>query len=216
MNGSSKKAWLAGLGLAALAGCGHKCGYKGYEDFVNPCWPEVYSHVARQETVAPFAAQANNGLILEQTVWNEHFRPGTNQLGNAGLSLLDRLARRRPQPMAELFLQTSHDLAYDAAKPAEFGKARQDLDAQRVKAIMDYVAAVRPDVPFRVTVIDPSPVGVNAREALRAIESMQNSATGALPTSNSGTSSDGSSQNGSQNSSSSSSNNSSSSSGQRQ
>jgi len=207
------KTWLAGVGLAALAGCAQECGYKDYHDFVNPCWPQEYAYIARAEVQAPFASQAMNGLILEQTVWNDHFRPGTNLLGPAGRSHVDRLARRRPQPVPEVFLQVSHDLAYDPEKPAEFGKARQDLDAQRTKAVMDYLAAIRPDVPWRVTVIDPSPVGVNAREALRAIESMQNAATGALPAATSGASSDSSNQGGSQNSNSSSS--SSSSSGQR-
>ncbi|HEX4612683.1 MAG TPA: hypothetical protein VH092_31095, partial [Urbifossiella sp.] len=58
---------VGGLGSAGCVGTGHGPGanqpegWTRYYNAVDPCWPERYSAVARQETLSPFANQVNNG-----------------------------------------------------------------------------------------------------------------------------------------------------------
>lgn len=175
MKGFIRKATFAtclATGLLSAAGC-----YESYDDLVDPCWPQRYTAIAREEVNAPLATQANNGMVLDQTVWNYHFRTGTDELTPGGLALLDRLARRRPAPVSEVFMQTAHDVTY-GGKPAEFAKERADVDGSRVKAVADYLAAVRPDVSFNVTVHDPNPVGMSGIEAGYAVRDMYAGAIG--------------------------------------
>ena len=60
----------------------------------------------------PLLAQAMNGAIIDNTVWNYHFEPATDKLTPAGLEKIDYLVRRRPGPETHLFVQTARDLAY--------------------------------------------------------------------------------------------------------
>ena len=73
MKGFVTKA-LAGAALSGglmSGGCYH------YEKLVDPCWPERYNTVARQEVISSFAPQVQNGHILDQTLYNHQFEPGT-------------------------------------------------------------------------------------------------------------------------------------------
>ena len=76
-----------GLSLFTLAGCA------AYRDIVDPCWPERYNYMARQEVKEGFAPQVQNGHVLDQTVWNYHFEakktgePG-DQLNAAGFTIV--------------------------------------------------------------------------------------------------------------------------------
>jgi hypothetical protein len=175
---------LATFAVAAgLSGCCDYC----YHDLVDPCYPQRYICQARQQVYAPLAAQANNGLVLEQTLWNHHFvtvKEGDKTktvLSPAGKARLDYLVRRRPGPVPEVFVQTAHDLPFDPEKPQEFASQRMEMDSQRVKAVSDYLAAVRPDVAFRVTVHDPHPVGLQGNEVVNAVTHMQQTSQGAMP-----------------------------------
>jgi hypothetical protein len=248
MKGRGRKLTIVGslaAGLVASAGCvGMGC-----KDLIDPCWPQRYNAQAREEVLGPFATQASNGLVLEQTVWNHHFKEGSDQLLPGGQALLSRLARRRPSPVAQVFVQTAYDLTYvqgdgapaggagkvsqasykvkrttqkltlaayqqdvlpldkpddklpelqpDVDKPADqtdepaveqpadppaaqplsggaqFAADRTSLDNRRVKAVTDYLNAVRPDVAFVVTVHNPGVVGMTAIEAANAIRAMQ-------------------------------------------
>ena len=69
-----------------------------YRDLVDPCYPERYNYQARQEVVASYTPQVQNGHVLDQTVWNYDFEAGTDRLTGGGLEHLAYLARRRPQP----------------------------------------------------------------------------------------------------------------------
>ena len=61
--------------------------------------------------LAPFAAQVNNGQVLNQTVWNWYFETGTDKLTPAGRTKLDSIAQTRPQPDGrELYLQAARDV----------------------------------------------------------------------------------------------------------
>src|SRR5947208_164662 len=104
-------------------------------------WPEVYSARARAEVTAPLAAQAQNGLVLDLTVWNYHFLEGSDKLRKSGQLLLDRLARREGDTVVGLYLQTARDVKFDAEHPEQFLGKRSDLNARRLKAISVYLTS---------------------------------------------------------------------------
>src|SRR4029079_9539632 len=90
---------------SSLCGTGGSCGSCGggggvvqnaYSHLVDPCYPERYWAIARANTEAMFRAQISNGHILQQTVWNYHFEPGTDRLNAGGRDHLMCLSRRRP------------------------------------------------------------------------------------------------------------------------
>ncbi len=140
---------LAGV-IGAFVGC--QC----YRQIVDPCYPERYTAVARQETLTPFAAQVGNGHVLNQTVWNFMFEHGSDKLTPGGQARLSYLSQVRPVPDPKLFLQTAHDINYDPAAPEKFVQARAELDQKRREAVLKFVmadTAGRP-VPFTVDVHD--------------------------------------------------------------
>ncbi|HZU37657.1 MAG TPA: type II secretion system F family protein [Gemmataceae bacterium] len=157
MNGfRGHKLLAAGLvvGLATAAGC--VC-----DDVVDPCYPERYEAMSRQEANAAFAPQMNNGHVLDQTVWNYDFQSGTDVLTAGGRDHLAYLARRRPAPDPVVYLQTAQDVAYDPAAPDRYMVDRNQLDARRVVAVQKYLAAIggARGIPFEVKVHDPPQVG---------------------------------------------------------
>src|SRR5262245_29573439 len=165
MKGLITRALAAVCVAGALAAGGSGC--CTYRDLVDPCWPERYESMARQEVYASFAPQVDNGHVLDQTVWNYHFEADpktgvpTDKLTPAGLTVLDRMVRRRPCPDSRVFVQTAHDVAYDPATPDQFANARTDLDGRRVLAVQKYLQAAAGGRPmaFDVTVHDPGEVG---------------------------------------------------------
>jgi hypothetical protein len=174
MNGIGRKSLLVGClaACAAVTGCS-----KSYNDIVDPCWPQRYSCMAREEVTTPFGTQANNGLVLDQTVWNYHFAEGKADLNAMGKGHLDRLARRRPGPVPEIYVQTAQDIS----KPLDqIAAERARLDGERMKAVTDYLAATRADVPFKVAVHNPSPVGLNGVEADTATQGHLRAAVGTV------------------------------------
>jgi uncharacterized membrane protein YgcG len=174
-------------GLLANLGCGTCCGYRDYSDIVDPCWPERYSAMSREHTRGFFETQTGNGLVLEQTVWNYHFREYSDTLSPSGQSHLEYLARRRPQPLGQVYLQTAVDLKVDPKiEKVDLAQVRGEMDAKRIKAVTEYLASIRPGVPFQVEVINPSPVGQNGREAMRAVRMMHQATTGSISDPSSG------------------------------
>jgi hypothetical protein len=165
MNGIIKRAAAACLGGGLTLTCG--CGL--YRDLVDPCYPARYNAMAIESVNDTFAAQINNGHVLDQTVWNYHFERGTAKLSSMGEQHLAYLARRRPCPDAKVFLQTAQDVVYDPASPGEFAKARSKLDGERTQTVLNYLQAQtagRP-VAFDVTVHDPAEAGIPAVREFR-------------------------------------------------
>jgi hypothetical protein len=162
--------------LATAAGC------YSYSDLVDPCWPERYEYMARQEVREPADAQAHNGHVLDQTVWNCMFEPGTDRLMPGGLDRLDYLVRRRPCPDGQVFLQTAHDIPYDPAAPEKFAQGRCDLDARRIAAIQKYLTAASAGrhIDFQVTVHDPGDPSISAIPGNIAVRQMWQSPQGTL------------------------------------
>jgi hypothetical protein len=153
MKGLIKRA-AALLTLAAAVGAFAGC--QCYREIVDPCYPERYNALARQETLTPFAGQVGNGHVLNQTIWNYMFEYGSDKLTPGGLSQLGYLSRVRPAADCKLYLQTAHDITYDPAAPQKYELARAELDQNRRVAILKFLSAEtagRP-LPFTVDVHD--------------------------------------------------------------
>jgi hypothetical protein len=158
MKGFIRWALLAACCAPLSLGC------LGYRDLVDPCYPWRYNYMAQKEVNMALAPQVQNGHVLDQTIWNYFFEPGTDRLTPLGLDRLAYLARRRPCPDSNLWLQTAQDLIYDPAAPEKMAEARQDLDKKRCNAAQCFLVqqtAGRP-VAFNIVVHDPAEVGLSA------------------------------------------------------
>jgi hypothetical protein len=151
MNGFIRKALLVSLALAGSVGCFE------YRDCVDPCYPMRYSSMARKEVNMAFAPQVQNGQVLDQTVWNYFFEPGSDRLTPLGLDRLSYIARRRPSPDCNVFLQTAQDILYDAAAPEHMAETRHDLDMKRIASVQRYLISYTAGHPvaFNVVITDP-------------------------------------------------------------
>jgi len=154
-----------------------------YRKLVDPCWPERYEYLARQEVNEAFCAQVNNGHVLDQTVWNYHFEAGTDKLTPGALQHLAYLARRRPTPDPVLYLQTAQDVPYDPAAPERYAEQRTGLDGRRIESVKKFLGAQTAGrgVDFQVMVHDPSEVGMAAQPAALSIQKMYQGVRGTLP-----------------------------------
>jgi hypothetical protein len=163
-------------GLAFAGGC------DAYRNLVDPCYPERYNFAARQAVNAAMAPQVQNGHILDQTVWNYHFEPGTDKLTPGGMDFLASLARRRPAPDPTVFIQTAQDITYDPANPDKFIEQRANLDNKRIQAVQNYLTAQTAGrhLSFEVGIHDPSEVGMSGTQAGLAAAKMY-TISGAVP-----------------------------------
>jgi hypothetical protein len=179
MKGIIAKSVAVGLvsGTTLVAGC--DC----YRSIVDPCYPQRYEFAARQEVNGTFAPQVHNGHVLDQTVWNYHFEPGTDKLTLGGQDYLAYLARRRPCPDPTVYLQTAQDTTYDPAAPDKFAEARVRLDNQRIQAVQNYLSAQTASrhLTFEVVVHDPADPGMAAVPVGVSILKMYAGSQGILP-----------------------------------
>lgn len=153
-------------GLLATTGC-----LPCYSNLVDPCYPQRYEKMARDEVNQGFGAQVGNGHILDQTVWNNEFEAGTAKLTQGGIEHLVHLMRRRPAPDAMIYVQSSHDIAYDPAAPDKYVQAKQQLDANRVDAVQRFLNAETQGsgMTFTVLVHNPATPGLNGTPARAAV-----------------------------------------------
>ena len=173
---------LGGTGLLVFAGCyGTDC---SYSDLVDPCYPQRYEALSRQEVNEAMAPQMYNGHVLDQTLWDEHFEAGTDKLTPGGQEHLKYIARRRPHADPVVFLQAAQDVPYDQARPDAYTRARADLTEKRTRAIEAFLSAYTASAPqgFRVVVHDPGAVGQSSVGVARSVLLMHQSYQGALPT----------------------------------
>ena len=182
------KSLLRGAGLRLL--CGNIVGFglctvRAGEPAV-PLLPntmeDMLTRRAQEEATTPFAIQAANGAVSEQTLWAHHFandRP--DELHPMGYNLLDRLARRQLDqgrgPCLQIYLQRSQEPGPVATLAAK----RAELDDKRVKIISQYLAAAWPGVPFSVQVYDPHPIGMSGVEASSAYVNHRTTSYGYIP-----------------------------------
>lgn len=190
MKGLIKQA-AAALGLGAVvAGAG---GCYGYRDLVDPCYPERYEYMARQEVHGAFAPQVQNGRALDQTVWDWHFEPGLARLTLGGMEHLDYIVRRRPQPYTTVYVQTAKNVVYDSDHPDKMAEGRTDLDSRRVLAVQQYLIAKTAGrgLDFQVLVHDPSDQELSAAWSAFTMAKMLARPQGGLMTTGSGGASGG-------------------------
>jgi hypothetical protein len=168
---------LSGAALGMVNGC-------YYRDIVDPCYPQRYEYAARMEVNQALAPQVRNGHILEQTVWNYEFEPGTARLTAGGMDHLAYLARRRPAPDTAIYLQVAQppDVMFDPKAPDKFAEARAKLDNERVQAIQSYLTAETSgrNLTFTVVLHDPGEVGIPTSTLLRSIVASQAAGQGIL------------------------------------
>lgn len=149
-----------------LPGCVGSCkhcpeGCCWYRSIVDPCYPERYNYMSRTLVNAAMAPQVHNGHVLDQTVWNYFFEPGSDRLTTAGLSHLAYVARRRPAPDPVVYLQTAQDVIYDPAQPDKLMANRLILNQKRAQAVQAFLTA-QTGCAFAVAVHDPAEVGLAA------------------------------------------------------
>jgi len=165
MNGFiSRTALGLTLCLSGLAGCAY------YRTIVDPCWPERYDYMARTTVNEADNAQAYNGHVLDQTVWNYDFEHDaktgapTAVLNPAGIERLKYISRRRPIADCHIYLATAQDLP-DLADlpPKRIQELRDDLNARRIVAIQKFLLAqTNGQDAYTIDVHDPAEVGVAA------------------------------------------------------
>jgi hypothetical protein len=153
-----------------------------YAGYVDPCWPDRYSAQARANVLSYFAQHATNGAVVDQTLFEWYFEPGTDTLLPSGRAKLDYLSRRRPAPDKTVYLQTARDLAYDATKPEALAGGRADLDAKRAAAVQKYLAATTASrgLNFEVQVVDLPDVTQSAVGPAAAVRGLNGQYVGGL------------------------------------
>lgn len=156
------------LALVLGTGCTHM------KNLHDPCYPERYWASSRDLVNQAMAPQVQNGHILDQTIWNEHFEPGTDVLNGMGLQKLATLARRRPHPDPVIFLQTAQDLPYDQNAPQMLVVNRTTLDNKRKAAIEQFLNAQigGQHMTFNVVIHDPGQIGLPGVPAQQTINAM--------------------------------------------
>jgi hypothetical protein len=160
----------AGAGLKPTAQELTSCSNQLYDR----CWPERYNNLAIREVNRASTPQVLNGHVLDQTVWNHHFEPGSDRLNAAGQATLQYLSRRRPCPDTTVYLATALDLPYDPGCPDRYCGARQELDSLRAAAIQKYLVGLNCGRPteFQVCVHDPADVSIATVPAASSVIQM--------------------------------------------
>ncbi|MFL5242742.1 MAG: hypothetical protein ACJ8FY_11595 [Gemmataceae bacterium] len=164
--------------LGTLGGCNMTC-----KDLYDPCYPQRYEAVSREEAGSATVPQVQNGHVLDQTVWNYQFELGTDRLTPGGLDALAYLARRRPQADPVIYIQTAQDVAYDPVNPDRYSAARYDLDSKRIQAVQKFLNAQTAGrhQDFQVLVHDPAEVGLSANAVGVIVGKHNGSYQGTLP-----------------------------------
>ncbi|MDB5307626.1 MAG: hypothetical protein JWO38_1828 [Gemmataceae bacterium] len=158
-------------GDCGTGGCGTRHGDGAIlRTYYDPCYPERYAAAARAEVLAPFAAQVNNGHVLNHTVWNWYFEPGTDKLTTAGLAKLDSIAHTRPGPDNRLYLQAARDVQVTPANMDRVAAHRDELTAKRAAMVLRYMNTQPTTAPvaYEIFVHDPVVPGISADFALSA------------------------------------------------
>jgi hypothetical protein len=173
-----------GGGHGGLCPTAYELTGRNNKELYDRCWPERYTALARREVNLAFTPQVQNGHVLDQTIWNHYFEPGTDRLNPLGQSQLQYISRRRPVPDTTVYLATANDLPYDQACPERYAGARQELDTLRVASVQKYLTAVNAGRPtcYQVLVHDPGDVTIHATSAATAIPLMYGRVRGGLAT----------------------------------
>ena len=153
-------------------------------ELYDRCWPQRYANLAHRAVNRAFTPQVQNGHVLEQTVWNEHFEYGTDKLNAGGIAHLQYLSRRRPAPDRTIYVASAMDLPYDSNCPDRYCGARQELDALRVAAVQKFLLGHNCGrcSDFQVLVHDPADPSIAAAPVSTAVNNYYTRFRGGLGT----------------------------------
>lgn len=140
-----------------------RTGHNNY-DLYDRCWFQRYTNLAHRAVNRAMTPQVQNGHVLDQTIWNHMFEPGTDQLNPMGQAHLQYVSRRRPEVDRTVYLASAMDLQYDAACPDRYAGARQELDSLRVASVQKFLVAMNAGrcQDFEVLVHDPADPSISA------------------------------------------------------
>jgi len=150
--------------------------------YIDPCYPDRYNATARDEVLASFNPQVYNGHILNQTIWNWYFEPGSDKLTPAGVAKLDSLAQTRPMPDPRLYLQVARDVQVVNANVEGVAAKRDDLTGRRAEVVRKYMAsqpAITP-VAYEIYVHDPVVVGIPSDFSVQSFRSQRIGYSGSI------------------------------------
>jgi hypothetical protein len=182
----------AGCATGACAGGGkaHKAntgldlnGHNNYEMY-DRCWFQRYAGLAHRAVNRSLTPQVQNGHVLDQTVWNHMFEPGTDVLNPLGQAHLQYISRRRPEVDRTVYLASAMDLQYDPACPERYAGARQELDSLRVAALQKFLVGLNAGrcSDFQILVHDPADPSISTYGAGISVQLMYARYRGGLAT----------------------------------
>jgi hypothetical protein len=156
-------------------------GYNNY-GLYDRCWYQRYTNLAHRAVNRAMTPQVQNGHVLDQTVWNHMFEPGTDLLNPMGQAHLQYVSRRRPEVDRTVYLATAMDLQYDPACPERYAGARQELDSLRVAAVQKFLVALNAGrcSDFQVLLHDPADVSVSTQGPAFSVQQMYSRYRGGL------------------------------------
>jgi hypothetical protein len=146
------------------------------------CWFQRYNNLAHRAVNRAMTPQVQNGHVLDQTVWNHMFEPGTDLLNPMGQAHLQYVSRRRPEVDRTVYMATAMDLQYDPACPERYAGARQELDSLRVAAVQKYLVSLNAGrcSDFQVLLHDPADVTVSTQGPSNSVQQMYSRFRGGL------------------------------------
>ncbi|MFO0846189.1 MAG: hypothetical protein U0797_28065 [Gemmataceae bacterium] len=156
-------------------------GYNNY-GLYDRCWFQRYTNLAHRAVNRAMAPQVQNGHVLDQTVWNHMFEPGSDLLNPLGQAHLQYVSRRRPEVDRTVYLATAMDLQYDPACPERYAGARQELDSLRVAAVQKYLVALNAGrcSDFQVLLHDPADPSIATQGPAFSVQQMYSRFRGGL------------------------------------
>jgi hypothetical protein len=167
-----------GVLAAVVLACG-SAGCCWYRNWVDVSYPERYECESRSAVTSALTTQTENGHVLDQTVWNVCFDPGTDRLTPAGVRALAYLGRRRPMPDTIIYLQQANDLPTEGKTPEQWVEARVKLDESRKNTVERFLLA-RTGLEFQVVPHNPAEPSLYGPEAVSIIRDIGGSAHGTL------------------------------------
>lgn len=165
---------VGGLAAVGCAGADRPGAQARYNDFVDPNYPVRHSYLAREAVLHPHETQAKNALIVDATIGNYQFVPGTDKLTDDGKMKLDYLARRGQCADGHLYLQTARDLSYDPANPGDLAAKRAELDGKRGQAVLAYMGAQPGGKAYDITPLDPRDTNMSVVGPATAVRGLSN------------------------------------------
>ncbi len=144
--------------------------------------PGEYTRSARYSINRQLEVQALEARVLTHTLWNYHFHEDSDELRASGRAQLDRLNRRFPHGIPEVFVQSAHDFRLEEDTLDNYFARRKELNTLRAQAVSDYLQRVVGGQTVAIQIHDRPTVGMSGAETRAAYASMiEKAPSGLLP-----------------------------------